>query len=101
MNTREKMKLRGWSALRGKERISVIDVLKIQSPQFWGAFIFFFGFGLFAYFYYGVYSLPFGVFIGGIASALGYITRTRRSLSVELQYLNWVKVGEALDEHRT
>lgn len=98
MKKAEKHKLESWSALRGRKSISFTDVLSIQPMPFWAALILLVSFGLLVYFEYGPQSLPFGVFIGGFASTLGYITRIKRSLSTDLRYINWEAVNEALSE---
>ena len=98
MNNGEKNKLQGWSALRGKDDISFIDVLSIQPKAFWVALAFGFAFGMWVFWEPGPNSLPFGVFIGGMASTLGYLLRIKRNLAADLRYIDWKKVGDALHE---
>ncbi|WP_078118469.1 hypothetical protein [Thiosocius teredinicola] len=98
MKKSERYRLETWVALRGKERISFIDVLSIQPKPFWLALVFSIGLGVFVVFEFGPYSLPFGVFLGGLASTLGYFVRIKRNLPVDLRYMNWEAVNSALDE---
>jgi hypothetical protein len=98
MNRLEKHKLKSWLALRNKNRISFIDVLSIQPKLFWVSVACLLAFGLYVFFQLGPHTSAFGVFIGGLASTLGYLIRIRRNIRMDLRYINWVAINEALGE---
>jgi hypothetical protein len=98
MNRVEEHKLKSWLALRNKKRISFMDVLSIQPKLFWVSAACLLALGLYSFFQLGPQTSAFGVFIGGLASTLGYLTRIRRNLRMDLRYINWVAVNEALGE---
>ncbi len=85
MKKAEEHKLKRRLALQGKESISLSDVPSIQPKPFWVTLIFLLAFGLLAFFEFGPYGLPFGVSLGGLASTLGYLTRIRGNLPIDLR----------------
>jgi hypothetical protein len=97
MKKSEIHKLKSWSALRGKKNISFMDVITIQPIAFWAVFVLLMAFGIFVFVEFGPHTLPFGVFIGGMASTLVYLSRIGRNIQVDLQYINWAAVSEALN----
>ena len=96
MNIREEIKLRNWLKWRGKASVSTLDVLKAQRRVFYVVAAVGLVVALYSLYSFGLYSLPFGVFLGAFASLLGYISRVKKSIAIELKYLDWKKVEDAL-----
>jgi hypothetical protein len=101
MNKKERVRLKGWVALKGKENISIFDILAIQPMCFWVFLVADVVIGAAVLFHFGAYSLPFGVVLGGVASTFGYLIRAKRNLASDLRYINWGMVNEALNEQNT
>jgi hypothetical protein len=101
MNKKDRAKLKGWVSLKGKEKISISDVLSIQPMCFWVFLVADVIIAVAILFYFGAYSLPFGVILGGTASTLGHLIRIKRNLAKDLRYINWDMVNEALNEQNT
>lgn len=98
MNYTERVKINGWKKLRGEAAVSIVDVLKIQPKPFYIASAIYIAVLSYSFYLFGLYSLPTGIFIGGMVAFFGYLTRTSRNIQVELRYLDWHKIDKAFNE---
>jgi hypothetical protein len=92
MNSREKLLLKGWLKLKDKEKISFIDVVKIQPPILFIALACFLILGIYSYLTSGFYNPVTGMALVGIAAAFGYVSRTKKNWPIYRKYLNWEKI---------
>ena len=98
MYRKERARLEAWIALKDKERLSIKDLLSVQTRYFWALLALEVILAVAVLHYFGANSLPFGVVIGGAAASTGLLIRLKRNLPVDLKYINWERGNEALNE---